>query len=163
MGKRRLSYDETIKLLEMNVLGVRQSFVCIDGLSKYSGDEYEVRDVTVGEKDIIIKVSRLNEERIYITSHKYIKEISRMSIEDTLKAYELLDNEIIKITDETDVENNVIGKIESSIGEFELEDGMRVMLLNDKNLKYCNKILTVKGVGENIKLIANRGRPKKNL
>lgn len=159
--KRRLSYNETKLLIDRGILGVKTSYVCIDGLSKYNGDEYEIRDIIVGDKDIIIKVSHINDNKILITSHKYIKEISRMGIEEILKAYDLLENETIVIDSVTDVINTVIGQTNAKIENYDLEDGMKFLLNKDVSIKYCNKVLTVKGVGDSIKLIANRGRPKK--
>lgn len=162
MAGKRLTFEQAKTLIDMEVLGVKKSYVCIDGLSKYSGDEYEIKGITVGDSDIIIKVSRIEETKIYITSYRFIKEISRMSIEEILEAYEMLENKVIEITNSTNVEKDVIGKKEAMIGEHCLTEGMKFILYNEKSSKYSNKILTVKYNEENlIRLVANRGRPKK--
>ena len=162
MAGKRLTFEQAKTLIERDILGVKKSYVCIDGLSKYSGDEYEIKGITIGESDIIIKVSRLEETKIYITSYRFIKEISRMSIEEILEAYELLESKVIEIVNPTNVERDVIGKTEAKIDEYYLEEGMKFILYNEKSSKFANKILTVKFSEEKlIRLVANRGRPKK--
>jgi hypothetical protein len=94
--------------------------------------------------------------------------IEDMTLERIIQAY-CVDDElnIIEIDDETDVKKDIIGVYEyvfkTSDGRIiELKDGMKMIFHNDVSDKYRNRLLTVKGVGESIKLVAQRGRPKKN-
>mgnify|MGYP001058782639 CR=1 FL=1 len=61
----------------------------------------------------------------------------------------------------TDIEKDIIGKEEAELEGYELYDGLKFIFYKDKNEKYCGKTLTVKGVGESIRFVANRGRPRK--
>ena len=56
---------------------------------------------------------------------------------------------------------DIIGKEEAELEGYELYDGLKFIFYKDKNEKYCGKTLTVKGVGESIRFVANRGRPRK--
>lgn len=94
--------------------------------------------------------------------------IEDMTLERIIQAY-CVDDElsIIEINDKTDVKKDIIGVFEyvfkTSDGRIiELEDGMKIVFHNDVNDKYRNRVLTVKGVGSSINLVAPRGRPKKN-
>lgn len=101
-------------------------------------------------------------------SYKMIDTIDDMNINRVIQAYSIDDElSIIEINDETDVERDMIGSYEyifkTSDGRIiELEDGMKIIFHNDATPKYKNKVLTVKGVGDSIKMVAPRGRPKKN-
>lgn len=101
-------------------------------------------------------------------SYKMIDTIDDMNINRVIQAYSIDDElSIIEINDETDVERDMIGSYEyifkTSDGRIiELEDGMKIIFHNDATPKYKNKVLTVKGVGSAIKMVAPRGRPKKN-
>ena len=68
---------------------------------------------------------------------------------------------VIEVYLETDIETDVIGKEDVEFEGYELYDGLQFILHNDKTAKYNDKILTVKGVGEAIRFVANRGRPRK--
>lgn len=65
------------------------------------------------------------------------------------------------IDDLTNVEKDVIGKSEAEIANHTLFEGMKLILKNDVNPNYNNKILNVRNVGKKIKLTGNAGRPKK--
>lgn len=159
---RRLTFEEAKILLDREVLGVMKSMVCVDGLSKAPTDSYDVKNIIVGDSDIIIMVSKPCETKTYITSYKFIKSIGDMDIERLLGAYDIDSNKTYEIDDYTDVLTTVIGKEEAMIGDIELDEGMKFILHNDANEKYCNKVLTVKyDENDMIKLVANRGRPKK--
>ena len=72
-------------------------------------------------------------------------------------------NSIIEISYETDVMNDIVGKEEAELDDKDLDEGMRLILHNDKTEKMNNKILNVKYDDKGLlKLVANRGRPKKN-
>jgi hypothetical protein len=97
----------------------------------------------------------------------YILTIDDMTIDRIIEAYSVDDEiRIIEIDEKTDVANTIIGQTfctyVSPQRKIDLEDGMKIIFHNDVNPKYRNKVLTVKGVGEYIKLIAPRGRPRKN-
>lgn len=159
---RRLTFDEAKILIEREVLGVGKSLVCIDGLSKYEYDNYDIRNIIIGQSDIIVKVAKLDETKEYITSYKFIRSISDMPIDRLLDSLGIDSNKIIEINEYTDVEQDVIGHQEAFIGEIELLPGTKIYLNADACEKYCKKILTVKlDDNECIKLVANRGRPKK--
>ena len=74
------------------------------------------------------------------------------------------ENSIIEISYETDVMNDIVGKEEAELDGKDLDEGMRLILHNDKTEKMNNKILNVKYDDKGLlKLVANRGRPKKNF
>lgn len=102
-------------------------------------------------------------------SHTMIDTVDDMNIDRVIQAYSIDDElSIIEINDESDVGKDIVGSFEyvfkTSDGRIiELEDGMKIIFHNDANPKYKNKVLTVKGVGSAIKMVAPRGRPKKNV
>ena len=96
-----------------------------------------------------------------------IEAIDDMNIERIMQAYSVDDElSIVEVDEETDVANTIVGQTfctyVSPQRKIDLEDGMKFIFHNDVNSKYRNKVLTVKGVGDSIKLVAPRGRPKKN-
>lgn len=102
-------------------------------------------------------------------AHIVIDTIDEMNIDRLIQAY-CVDDElnIIEIDDKTDVANDIIGVVEycfkTSDGRIiELDNGRKIIFHNDVSTKYRNKVLTVKGVGSSIQLVAPRGRPKKNV
>ena len=113
-----------------------------------------IRDI-MNEKDKVIPYTK-----IWV--------IEDMTLDRIIQAYSVDDElNIIEIDDETDVKKDIIGVYEyvfkTSDGRIiELKDGMKMIFHNDVNDKYRNRLLTVKGVSESIKLVAQRGRPKKN-
>lgn len=123
-------------------------------LSIDEGYNLTIRDI-MNEKDKVIPYTK-------------ICVIEDMTLERIIQAYSVDDElNIIEIDDETDVKKDIIGVCEyvftTSDGRIiELADGDKIVFHNDVNDKYRNRLLTVKGVGESIKLVAQRGRPKKN-
>lgn len=164
MGERRLTLEETNFLIDMNVLSDNNVHLIIDGLSKHSTDDFLIFKIYKEKENILFDIVRCNDymNKIYTINYKQIKEISNMPINAIIDAYELNERKIIEIDDETDIVNTVLGKDEAEIYGYDLEDGMKFILHNDKTEKYNNKILTVKNVGESIRLVANRGRPRKS-
>lgn len=169
MFERRLSYEETLKLIERGILSVNNVHICIDKLSKYSTDEWIINKFKIDEnkKEILFDVTNCgtaitnNCEPIWIP-YKWIKEVSNMPIECLLEAYDMAEsNRIVEVYLETDIEKDIIGKEEAELEGYELYDGLKFIFYKDKNEKYCGKTLTVKGVGESIRFVANRGRPRK--
>lgn len=169
MFERRLSYEETLKLIEREILSVNNVHICIDKLSKYSTDEWIINKFKIDEnkKEILFDVIKCDEavannrEPVWIP-YNWIKEISNMPIECLLEAYDMAEsNKIVEVYLETDIEKDIIGKEEAELEGYELYDGLKFIFYKDKNEKYCGKTLTVKGVGESIRFVANRGRPRK--
>lgn len=118
------------------------------------GYNLTIRDI-MNEKDKVIPYTK-----IWV--------IEDMTLERIIQAY-CVDDElsIIEIDDKTDVKKDIIGVgdyiFKTSDGKIiELEDGMKIIFHNDVSSKYRNRLLTVKGVGTSIKLVGQRGRPKKN-
>ena len=167
MSERRLTLEETKILVERGILCKNDVHICIDNLSRHSTDDWFIVNINESSDTILFDVAKCNEPLLSNRSSNWIKynkikEISNMSIDGVLSAYELDANRVIEIDIETDIENDVIGKDESEIDGYELEDGMKIIFHNDINPKYKDKVLTVKGVGESIRLVAPRGRPRKS-
>lgn len=95
-------------------------------------------------------------------SGKEITKVDEMDFMRYIQSYEI-DEALSTITIDapTDIVKTLIGKKEGILEGHELEDDMKIILLNDKTEKYNNKLLTVKGVGEKIQFVCPRGRPKK--
>lgn len=167
MFERRLNYNETKELINKKILNKNDTHIIIDKYSKNNLDEWLINDIKINEdkKEILFDVINCktaitnNREPIWIP-YFCIKEISNMPIECVLDAYEM-DVKEIMIFLPTDIEKTVLNKKYANIEDYELQDGLKIILHNDKNEKYNNKTLTVKGVGDSIKLVASRGRPKK--
>ena len=138
------------KNVEVGIANFRDDFY-IDKIFKLNGD---VRFI----------VSSMDERCKYNISYKQLTTIAGQSIENILEAYDMGSNKIIEFGVETDVVNNVIGKEEAILNKISLDEGMRIILHKDKTEKLNNKILNVKYDDKGlIKLVANRGRPKKNV
>jgi hypothetical protein len=126
------------------------------------GDEFDYRILKINDdKTFIIKNIDTKEEKVI--TYNDIRIIEDMSVDRIMEAY-LVDEELntLDIIKKTDVCKNVIGKKNCSIDGNELEDGMKIILHKDVSEKFNNKVLTVSGVGNSIKLSAPRGRPRKN-
>lgn len=120
------------------------------------------------DEDYNLTIRDIMNEKDKVIPYTKIWVIEDMTLDRIIQAY-CVDDElnIIEIDDETDVKKDIIGKYEyvfkTSDGRIiELEDGMKMIFHNDVSDKYRNRLLTVKGVSESIKLVAQRGRPKKN-
>ena len=120
------------------------------------------------DEDYNLTIRDIMNEKDKVISYKKICVIEDMTLDRIIQAYSVDDElNIIEIDDKTDVKKDIIGVYEyvfkTSDGRIiELEDGMKIVFHNDVSDKYRNRLLTVKGVGESIKLVAQRGRPKKN-
>lgn len=129
------------------------------------GDEFDYRILKVnkGDDGYSFVVRNIDTRDNKTISYKDIRIIEDMSIDRIMDAY-LVDEELntYDIVKKTDVCKNVIGKKNCTINGVELENGMKLVLHNDKTVNYNNKVLTVNGVGSSIKLSAPRGRPRKN-
>lgn len=132
------------------------------GITNFKG-EYFIDKIFQLNGDVRFLVTKLDESVSYNISYKQISIIAGQSIDDILEAYDMGENSIIEISYETDVMNDVIGKEEAELDGKDLDEGMRLILHNDKTEKMNNKILNVKYDDKGLlKLVANRGRPKKN-
>ena len=132
------------------------------GITNFKG-EYFIDKIFQLNGDVRFLVTKLDESVSYNISYKQISIIAGQSIDDILEAYDMGENSIIEISYETDVMNDVIGKEEAELDGKDLDEGMRIILHNDKTEKMNNKILNVKYDDKGLlKLVANRGRPKKN-
>jgi hypothetical protein len=132
------------------------------GITNFKG-EYFIDKIFQLNGDVRFLVTKLDESVSYNISYKQISIIAGQSIDDILEAYDMGENSIIEISYETDVMNDVVGKEEAELDGKDLDEGMRIILHNDKTEKMNNKILNVKYDDKGLlKLVANRGRPKKN-
>ena len=112
--------------------------------------------------DTKLEVKNMENDLLLNTTYNTISSIEYMDIDRFVKAYEVDDEmNMVDVIKKTNVEKTIIGKKSAKINGVELSDGSKIFLHNDSNPKFCNKPLTVKGVGSSIKLIAPRGRPKK--
>ena len=129
---------------------------------KFKG-EYFIDKIFKLNGDVRFLVTKLDESVSYNISYKQISIIAGQSIDEILEAYDMGENSIIEISYETDVMNDIVGKEEAELDGKDLDEGMRLILHNDKTEKMNNKILNVKYDDKGLlKLVANRGRPKKN-
>ena len=132
------------------------------GITNFEG-EYFIDKIFKLNGDVRFLVTKLDESVSYNISYKQISIIAGQSIDDILEAYDMGENSIIEISYETDVMNDIVGKEEAELDGKDLDEGMRLILHNDKTEKMNNKILNVKYDDKGLlKLVANRGRPKKN-
>lgn len=112
--------------------------------------------------DTKLEVKNMENDSLLNTTYNTLTSIEYMDIDRFVKAYEVDDEmNMVDVIKKTNVEKTIIGKKSAKINGVELTDGSKIFLHNDLNPKFCNKPLTVKGVGSSIKLIAPRGRPKK--
>ena len=127
------------------------------------GADYKILDIIPKDSEYMFSVKNIDTKKDRMISQNLIEIIEDMTIYRIMEAY-LVDEELntLDIIKKTDVCKTIIGKKKCSIDGSELEDGMKIVLHNDKTEKYNNKVLTVSGVGSSIKLSAPRGRPKKN-
>lgn len=120
------------------------------------------------DEDYNLTIRDIMNEKDKVIPYTKIWVIEDMTLDRIIQAYSVDDElNIIEIDDETDVKKDIIGVYEyvfkTSDGRIiELKDGMKMIFHNDVSDKYRNRLLTVKGVSESIKLVAQRGRPKKN-
>lgn len=127
--------------------------------------DYKILNI---DKEYNLTIRDIMNEKDRVIPYTKICVIEDMTLDRIIQAYSVDDElSIIEINDESDVKKDIIGVYEyvfkTSDGRIiELEDGMKIVFHNDVNDKYRNKVLTVKGVGSSINLVAPRGRPKKN-
>ena len=129
----------------------------------YDYIDWRIVDINYSEKSncYMFKIQNIETKKIAEIKQTDIGSIEDMSFERFKQAYEI-DDELstIEIHKKTDVVNDIFGRKRPSLCEYKLEDGMKFVLHNDKTEKYNNKLLTVRGVGDNVVLVCPRGRPK---
>lgn len=158
----RLTLQQTLKLINRNIIKKDETHLIVDKVSQNNIDEYIITEMFISNNGVKFKVESLRDLSSYIIDYRQIKKIDDMNIKDLLNAYDMGENSITEIDIETDAIKDIIGKEEVVIDGYDLEDNMRIILKKDINSKYCNKILKVKFVDGKITLVSNRGRPKKN-
>lgn len=136
----------------------------IRGLSKNDSDEYIVSKIGKLKDCIVFYVYNGYKECQYKVKQSAILKVDEMDVHKLVDAYNgSSTDDVLEVMESTNVERSIIGKKCGELDGQKLENGMRIMLTNDKNDKLNDKILVVKGVGESIVLAPNRGRPKKKL
>lgn len=160
----KLTYEQTIEFIKRGVLEVNNTLVDIENSSKQYLI-YKIK-IDVDNKQIYFDLYDaslpFDGHKPFLISYDKIKKIGYMPIDKILNAYDMgTENRIEEIDIETDVANDVIGKTSAVIDGIELQEGQRYIFLNDKTPQYKNRIYTVRIENGVIKLVANRGRPKK--
>lgn len=148
-----------LKEEQINLL-INKGIVKKDIFIKVFGDDFDYRITCInGNTFTILNIDTKESKNI---SYKDIRIIEDMDIDRFIQAYEVDDAlSTINVTEETDVCKDIINKEYAEINGVELENDMKIILYNDLTKSLNNKVLTVRGVGESIKLVAPRGRPKK--
>lgn len=127
--------------------------------------DYKILNI---DEEFNLTIKDISNDKDKVIPYTKICVIEDMTLDRIMQAYSVDDElSIVEVSDETDVKKDIIGVYEyvfkTSDGKIiELEDGMKIIFHNDVNPKYRNRVLTVKGVGSSINLVAPRGRPKKN-
>ena len=127
--------------------------------------DYKILNI---DEEFNLTIKDISNDKDRVIPYTKICVIEDMSLDRIMQAYSVDDElSIVEVSDETDVKKDIIGVCEyifkTSDGRIiELEDRMKIIFHNDINPKYRNRVLTVKGVGSSINLVAPRGRPKKN-
>ena len=156
---QKLTMEEADLLVTKGIIR-KGSGLIIKGLSKNDTDEYIVSKIGKLKDCIVFYVYNGYKECQYKVKQSAILKVDEMDVHKLVDAYSGMD-EVLEVSEQTNVERYVIGKKKAILEGQELEDGMKICLENDVNDKFNDKILVVKGVGEKIVLAPNRGRPKK--
>jgi hypothetical protein len=112
------------------------------------------------KKDGTVKFLLTGKMKVYNLSD--ITLIDGMEMSKFCQAYNLEANgdySVVEIEDYTDCVRDIIGKKYARIGDLILENDMKLWFKNEVNLEYNQRLITVVGVGEQIRL-NKRGRPK---
>lgn len=164
MKNNHFSNEDLKQLIEHNIVK-KNTLVTL--LNDRTMREYRV--IQVLEEDGIAKliIKPFDERKLYKVSHKIIDTIDGQEAMYLQEIYELDIDPPITISEETNINEmmNKKGIIEGEspkINNIELKEGMRIILTNDADENMNDKILTVKIVDNGIKLVGNRGRPKKS-
>ena len=157
--------NDAKKMIDRKILNVGDVHICCKNCSQIKSEEYIIDKINNVDADVTFDISSLKDGKKYTINYKDIVGISDMSIEDIKIAYEFDVPKPFVVYEKTDVENNVLGKKKCNIttvdGTIMLQNGMKVIFMNDASLKFNQKMFKVSGVNESIKLSMSRGRPKK--
>jgi len=159
-GKERITKEQFGWLLDKGIIHEGMTIFIMDD----DATDYRILEILWPNraKTPQLRIKNMDTGDETIIFHKHITGIEDMSAERFVQAYEVDDEmSIINVVKKTNVEKTIIGKKTAKINGVELVDGVKILLHNDVNPKLCNKPLSVKGVGNGIKLVAPRGRPKK--
>lgn len=164
MKNNHFSNEDLKQLIEHNIVK-KNTLVTL--LNDRTMREYRV--IQVLEEDGIAKliIKPFDERKLYKVSHKIIDTFDGQEAMYLQEIYELDIDPPITISEETNINEmmNKKGIIEGEspkINNIELKEGMRIILTNDADENMNDKILTVKIVDNGVKLVGNRGRPKKS-
>ena len=164
MKNNHFSNEDLKQLIEHNIVK-KNTLVTL--LNDRTMREYRV--IQVLEEDGIEKliIKPFDERKLYKVSHKIIDTIDGQEAMYLQEIYELDIDPPITISEETNINEmmNKKGIIEGEspkINNIKLKEGMRIILTNDSDENMNDKILTVKIVDNGVKLVGNRGRPKKS-
>lgn len=164
MKNNHFSNEDLKQLIEHNIVK-KNTLVTL--LNDRTMREYRV--IQVLEEDGMAKliIKPFDERKLYKVSHKIIDTIDGQEAMYLQEIYELDIDPPITISEETNINEmmNKKGIIEGEspkINNIELKEGMRIILTNDADENMNDKILTVKIVDNGVKLVGNRGRPKKS-
>ena len=164
MKNNHFSNEDLKQLIEHNIVK-KNTLVTL--LNDRTMREYRV--IQVLEEDGIAKliIKPFDERKLYKVSHKIIDTIDGQEAMYLQEIYELDIDPPITISEETNINEmmNKKGIIEGEspkINNIKLKEGMRIILTNDSDENMNDKILTVKIVDNGVKLVGNRGRPKKS-
>ena len=160
---QKLTMEEADLLVTKGIIK-KGSGLIIKGLSKNDDDEYIVSKIGKLKDCVVFYVYNGYKECQYKVKQSAILKVDEMDVHKLVDAYNgSSTDDVLEVMESTNVERSIIGKKCGELDGQKLENGMRIMLTNDKNDKLNDKILVVKGVGESIVLAPNRGRPKKKL
>ena len=164
MKNNHFSNEDLKQLVEHDIVKVNTLVTLLNDKT-----QREYRVVKLLEEDGIEKliIKPFDERKLYKISHKYIDTIDGQEAMYLQEVYELDIDPPIEITEKTNIkkllnEKGIITKKNPSICNVVLEEGVRIILTNDADEALNDKILTVKKVDNGIKLVGNRGRPKKS-
>ena len=164
MKNNHFSNEDLKQLIEHNIVK-KNTLVTL--LNDRTMREYRV--IQVLEEDGIAKliIKPFDERKLYKVSHKIIDTIDGQEAMYLQEIYELDIDPPITISEETNInemmnKKGIIEEENPKINNIELKEGMRIILTNDADENMNDKILTVKIVDNGVKLVGNRGRPKKS-
>lgn len=157
----KITVDEMKLLIDKNII---KKGTIVQILNKDYID-YKIEEILYlnDEEEYVFKLKKLENSDKVMVRQSYITGIEHMNLKRFIEAYSV-DDEIstINILKRTNVGKSVLNKKEAVLNGIKLSNGIKIILHHDSNNKMNNKPLTVKGVGDSIKLVAPRGRPKKN-
>lgn len=155
----------------------RNSMIEVQKIKSVPISNKYVKKIVYNDKGFISKV-KYNEDKdtfligyVKATDHEKmlvceLKDISKIEGQDIDRYYQsfvdMLANTNPTIIDiPTNVQRDVIGKKTAKLGDYELFEGFKLILKNDVNPEFNDKILNVRIQNKAFVLKGNTGRPKK--